>query len=333
MQLFLGLFIVIACIAAGRPAWGQDHETEIRSLIAGEASNLASQQFRLIEGPRIAVSARTTGPRIALQLQENITYALVAACDQTCSHIELSLYDKGGTLLTKSLDVNRVVIISGPAPHSGWFEAAVSVPGCVNQACTVTIALFQRDAEVQQKKGDPPKQAGPMEIAEPRGEYAVRNFTPGAQLNLRSEPNPMSGILMALDVGSRGLFATGDSRPYEDQLWIKVQVRGLTGWVNARFVHPVSAPDPASPGEDGSRKIPSGQKRASGGATLPSGGGPRCTNHETSCSAARNYCIRSCRDRHRSPRCSVECQQAFQLCISSGAWSTTYCQRTGLARK
>ena len=63
-------------------------------------------------------------------------------------------------------------------------------------------------------------------------------------------------------------------------------------------------------------------------------GGPRCSNTETSCSAARNHCTRTCM---RNPRgggpCVSDCQSAYQLCIRSGDWSTRNCRKTGLARQ
>ncbi len=65
----------------------------------------------------------------------------------------------------------------------------------------------------------------------------------------------------------------------------------------------------------------------------PSDVGKGCTNHETSCSAAKRYCLRNCSERAAGPRCTNDCHRAFPLCMTTGEWATHYCNRTGLARQ
>jgi hypothetical protein len=82
---------------------------------------------------------------------------------------------------------------------------------------------------------------------EKTAEYAVTS----PQLNLRSAPDPNSEVLAKLEIGSRGVFALGEAKDYEEERWIKVKAGGEVGWVNDRYVRPVASSNVAIDRKEG----------------------------------------------------------------------------------
>jgi peptidyl-prolyl cis-trans isomerase C len=83
------------------------------------------------------------------------------------------------------------------------------------------------------------------------GKSAPEYTVSSPQLNLRSAPNPNSDVLAKLEIGSRGVFALGEAKDYEEERWIKVKVGSDVGWVNDRYVRPVIASNVAIDRKEG----------------------------------------------------------------------------------
>lgn len=65
-------------------------------------------------------------------------------------------------------------------------------------------------------------------------------------VNFRSEPNPNSQIISVLRRGVK-VLVLDEARPYEQAVWVKVQVDDQIGWINQRFLKPVGVDDEQLP--------------------------------------------------------------------------------------
>ena len=148
---------------------------------------------------------------------------MLGACDSNCSRIQIELRNADGRSITISPEQQSIVIVGGPAAYSGRHTAEISVPGCPTGTCQVGFVLLRKGAaSVPQSNCD---------------EYIVNDAMPGSQLNVRANADSESKILAKLDLGKRGLCRYGESQKVDDATWVRVQVDGVRGWVNYKYVH------------------------------------------------------------------------------------------------
>ena len=118
------------------------NSVDVRALIEREARSLAGEGYIQAQPGISTRSARTQTSRFVLRLAEGQRYALVAACNQGCNHVDLALYDGRRTLLTRNAEKAAVVTVAGPAHAGGLYEVEVKLPGCRAPACDLAFAVL-----------------------------------------------------------------------------------------------------------------------------------------------------------------------------------------------
>lgn len=121
-------------------------EVDYKLLV--EAETLAKRGFDSWGEPRIRTAARGASVREPLDLQTGTTYAVIAACNQQCSHVSLILRDPEGEVLTRSPEKHDIVIVAGPVTKTGRHEAQLTAPGCSERQCTVGIRVMQLKSDI-----------------------------------------------------------------------------------------------------------------------------------------------------------------------------------------
>lgn len=313
----------------------------VNDRLKAEVDNLSSQDFRPTLANTIREVARDAPASLTIGLTQGIEYAFIATCID-CKKVELILLDGAQTELARSPEDADTVILNGAAPATADFQVSVSVQGCAAARCYAGLAVMrkittalpampQRSVAVAPPPDPPLGNRDAIELAKSvqtglkrvgcylgnidgnwsaKSSAALMRFNRSTKLSLKTDV-PETDAIAALALYKLRVCPS----PCSDD---EIEKDGVCA------AKPIPRVEP--------RKAAVEQKTAAVAHPSPTSGGPRCANHETSCSSARNFCIRNCRERHQSPRCSLDCQSAFQLCKTSGSWSTTFCKREGLAR-
>ena len=89
---------------------------------------------------------REKAHRIRVDSKLGITYAIIAACDRDCAHVQISLLDQNETRLIQSPEKEPIVIISGTPATDGSYTAELHAPGCRMRACHAGMVVMRLDA-------------------------------------------------------------------------------------------------------------------------------------------------------------------------------------------
>ena len=90
----------------------------VQARLLREATNLEGERYVAAQAAVIEVTERSQTRRFFLRLEKGVQYAFIAACDQDCSHVELSLLDGQRNVIAKTPEKNDVVILGGAPPVS-----------------------------------------------------------------------------------------------------------------------------------------------------------------------------------------------------------------------
>jgi hypothetical protein len=116
---------------------------EISANIAREAGVLQEQGYRRVLPEIIVGLERDQRRSFRLHLEAEATYAIVGTCDNSCTHVELTLYDAQRAALARSPEVSSTVILNGAAGYTGQHEAEISIPGCSKPACHIGLVVLR----------------------------------------------------------------------------------------------------------------------------------------------------------------------------------------------
>ena len=146
-----GSSIADAPVAAeGRDDRGTEwrkHVEDVRAKLKREADYLGGQHYQAIAPAKVEMLTKEEHKGFPLSLSSGVTYAIVAACDEDCSHVEVALYDEEQRPLMRSPEKRAVVIINGTPAGSGLYTADVAAPGCQETSCYAGIILLQLSSE------------------------------------------------------------------------------------------------------------------------------------------------------------------------------------------
>jgi len=115
---------------------------EVHARIEVEREHLRTKNFELADEPVVELLDAGKAEPYQLEPTAKTTYALLATCQQACTHIVLSLRDKQGEVLVESPERHHTVIVTGTPEESGTYTAEVTVVSCEHEQCYAGIAVF-----------------------------------------------------------------------------------------------------------------------------------------------------------------------------------------------
>lgn len=148
LRIFIALLGVMLAVVAFQAvaAWAQTassdiYQANVQQKLEKELEYLAGQGYERFGKNDVIAILKGGQQKIESPLRAGETYAVIAACDQDCTHVQLSLLSKAGQMMMKSPEVAPVVIINGSPPESGVYVIQLDVPGCNSKACQGGVAL------------------------------------------------------------------------------------------------------------------------------------------------------------------------------------------------
>lgn len=139
---------VILCACAPLVTLAQSIEQqsfdEVRAKLLKECASLTGQGYKREALEIVVPVPAASGIPFQLELVGGVTYAVVAACDNRCQHVEVSIDDPGGNRLAQSPEKADIVIVSGAPSESGLHRGVVRAPGCTSEWCQVGFTVLRR---------------------------------------------------------------------------------------------------------------------------------------------------------------------------------------------
>ena len=122
----------------------QQRFDEVRSKLEGEYATLGAQGYKREALEIVMGLSATGGAAFQLELGTGNSYAVVAACDGRCPHVEVTIDDPDGNRLAQSPEKASVVIVGGTPVVGGMHRGVVRVPGCAAEWCQVGISVLHQ---------------------------------------------------------------------------------------------------------------------------------------------------------------------------------------------
>src|SRR5262249_43833744 len=113
---FVAMTIAVNCLA--QTSCDREFIADVRTKLEREARSLQAKSYHMEGAEFITAIAAGSANRVPLQLAAGTTYAIVAACDKDCGHVQISLFDQAGVRLIQSPEKEPVVIIGGAPPSA-----------------------------------------------------------------------------------------------------------------------------------------------------------------------------------------------------------------------
>ncbi len=149
LAIVLGCGSVPASPAAANERSGEKPFVEhVQAQIARETSALQAQGFLPVQKSVLGPAGRSQTKRFILRLKPGITYAMIAACDQDCDHVEIAIYDAERQQLSRSSKRGDVAIFSGTPDRGGLYEVEVTQPGRKEPLCHQGFLVLQQGGAV-----------------------------------------------------------------------------------------------------------------------------------------------------------------------------------------
>lgn len=143
----LSSYIIEPIFAAAQPSSAQPRSSsDVERKLRVERDALQSRRYEEMRPLVTEVIERGSALRRAFDFQAGSTYAVVAACDENCSHVQLTLHTPAGKILAQSPEQHHTVIISGPADETGAYKASVTATDCKKEKCTVGLQVLRLKA-------------------------------------------------------------------------------------------------------------------------------------------------------------------------------------------
>jgi hypothetical protein len=142
------VLLAVSTFARLAIAQSPEHERRIEAVrvkLNVELELLSSENYKHASAEFLEPIERGTAKRFQLQLEAGTKYAIVGACDGSCDHVQLSLYQADGALLVSSPEKQAVVIIGGTPTVAGSYALELAVPGCREEICQAGFIIARHE--------------------------------------------------------------------------------------------------------------------------------------------------------------------------------------------
>jgi len=127
------------------PAGGTRVTRQVDTYLARLASNSRNQGYgRLAAGPVYGSLRDDETASHSLDVVTGNNYALMGACDNGCTDVDLKIFDQNGTLLMQDVAVDDTPVLTFQANASGRYRVQVIMATCNRNPCYYGIQLMAR---------------------------------------------------------------------------------------------------------------------------------------------------------------------------------------------
>lgn len=131
-----------APVAAGA---GTEYTAQVDSQLVRLTANARAQGFaRLVSGP---IYGRVADDGVAtheVTVTGGSEYALLGACDDDCSDLDLKIFDGAGAMLMQDVEADATPVLTFIAQSSGRYRVEAVMANCSHPPCFYGIQLLSK---------------------------------------------------------------------------------------------------------------------------------------------------------------------------------------------
>jgi hypothetical protein len=127
------------------PTGGNTFTAQVDGYLARLASNARGQGYtRMAAGPVHGSLRDDETSSHSMDVVGGNQYALMGACDNDCTDVDLKIFDQSGTLLMQDIAVDDTPVLLFTANGSGRYRVQVIMATCNRNPCFYGIQLMAR---------------------------------------------------------------------------------------------------------------------------------------------------------------------------------------------
>ena len=132
-------------VASTAPSGGNRYAQQVDGYLARLASNANGQGYtRLAAGPVHGSLRDDETASHNMEVVGGVSYALMGACDNDCTDVDLKIFDEKGVLLMQDIAVDDTPVLTFQATASGRYRVQVIMATCNRNPCYYGIQLMAR---------------------------------------------------------------------------------------------------------------------------------------------------------------------------------------------
>ena len=122
-----------------------EYTAQVDGYLSRLAGNARNQGYtRVVSGPLYGRLSDHATASHEMDLIAGSDYALLGACDNDCSNLDLRLHDSAGTMQGEDVESDDTPVVTFTAPSSGRYRIDVIMASCSRNPCFYGIQLVAR---------------------------------------------------------------------------------------------------------------------------------------------------------------------------------------------
>lgn len=131
--------------SAPTPSTGGQYTTQVQGYLARLATNSRGQGYtRSVAGPVYGSLADDGTSTHDMTVASGVDYALIGACDNDCTDVDLKLFDASGTVIMQDIAVDDTPVLLFHSNSAGKWRVQVVMATCSRNPCYYGIQLLAR---------------------------------------------------------------------------------------------------------------------------------------------------------------------------------------------
>jgi hypothetical protein len=127
------------------PTGGNTYTAQVDTYLSRLGSNARNQGYtRMAAGPVYGSIRDDETASHTMEVVGGNQYALMGACDNDCTDVDLKIYDQSGTLLMQDIAVDDTPVLLFTANGSGRYRVQVIMATCNRNPCFYGVQLMAR---------------------------------------------------------------------------------------------------------------------------------------------------------------------------------------------
>jgi len=134
-----GLFV---STTAAAPRQQDEWVTQVRRLLQQYGHAMEERGYSLTHQIYTGSLDNGASEMVEVNLDIGTLYQIMGACDNDCSDLDLTLYDRNGNEIDSDLQVDDYPVVSVEPNRSGVYRVKVTMARCSAEPCRYGIGIF-----------------------------------------------------------------------------------------------------------------------------------------------------------------------------------------------
>lgn len=136
----IGTTVLLPVVAIAQTDW----LAQARWYLEEEAQNNLPD-YSWVGQPMAGSLAQDASQTRRIRLQANVEYAILGACDDDCSDLDLELYSaQGTTMIDSDVEGDKFPMVTVTPTRTANYRIVTKMFACSNQPCYYAVGVFRR---------------------------------------------------------------------------------------------------------------------------------------------------------------------------------------------